>query len=142
MGLFETLLVLDGKPVELDAHLQRLATSLRELFGAGLPAGLVRAIVERAAGLSLGRMRIDVDPAGADATLKAQAVDPADFFPTYEQGATLRSVFADGGLGATSGPTAARSANPLGHPYRCCSTATTRCSRPAVPTSSSPSARS
>lgn len=31
-GVFETLLVLDGRPVELDAHLTRLADSLAELF--------------------------------------------------------------------------------------------------------------
>jgi para-aminobenzoate synthetase/4-amino-4-deoxychorismate lyase len=98
-GLFETLLVLDGKPVELGAHLERLAASLGELFGAELPAGRAGKAAERARGLPLGRMRIDVDPTGADATLKVQTVDPADLFPAYERGATLRSVFADGGLG-------------------------------------------
>ena len=99
MGLFETLLVLDGEPVELEAHLERLAASLRELFGAELPAGLAVEVADGAQGIPLGRMRIDVDPKGAKATLKTQAVDPADLFPTHERGAVLRSVFADGGLG-------------------------------------------
>src|SRR4051794_28911564 len=99
LGLFETLLVLDGEPIELDAHLERLATSLRELFGAEPPAELAEAIAERARGLALGRMRIDVDPAGAETTLKTQTVDPADFFPDQRRGAALRSLFADGGLG-------------------------------------------
>src|ERR1044071_5505711 len=98
MGLFETLLVLDGEPVALDAHLERLATSLRELFGAGLPSGLGGEIADHARSLPLGRMRIEVDPTGT-ATLKTQAVDPRDFFPTPERGAALQSVFADGGLG-------------------------------------------
>jgi para-aminobenzoate synthetase/4-amino-4-deoxychorismate lyase len=98
-GLFETLLVLDGEPVALDAHLERLAASLRELSGAQLPTGLVEEIAREARPLTLGRMRVDVDPAGAAATLKSQTVDPADFFPTHERGAALRSVRAEGGLG-------------------------------------------
>ena len=44
-------------------------------------------------------MRIDVDPPGAAATLRAQAVDPDDFFPTAERGAALRSLPIAGGLG-------------------------------------------
>ncbi len=31
-GIFETLLVIDGRPVELDAHLARLSASVAELF--------------------------------------------------------------------------------------------------------------
>jgi para-aminobenzoate synthetase/4-amino-4-deoxychorismate lyase len=99
LGLFETILILDGEAVELGVHLERLAKSLRELFDSELPAGLATDVAERARGLILGRMRIDVDPAGAGAALKAQTVDPADHFPTWERGATLRSVFSDGGLG-------------------------------------------
>lgn len=99
-GLFETLLVLDGEPVALDAHLDRLAASLAALFGATLPSGLAADAAARAQGLGLGRMRIVVDPAGAGATLTAQAVDPADFFPGRDRGAELRSLPCPGGLGA------------------------------------------
>ena len=100
-GLFETLLVLDGEPVELDAHLDRMAASLRELFGAELPAALAASAREHAGGLGreraggldrehagglrLGRLRIAVDGAGR-AMLATGDVDPADFFPGLGQG--------------------------------------------------------
>jgi para-aminobenzoate synthetase/4-amino-4-deoxychorismate lyase len=99
-GLFETVLVLDGEPVALDAHLDRLAASLAGLFGAILPAGLAGDVADRARGLRLGRMRIVVDRAGAGATLTTQEVDPADFFPDRERGVALRSLPWPGGLGA------------------------------------------
>lgn len=98
LGLFETLLVLDGEPVALDAHLERLAASLAALHGAALPPGLADEVDERAQGLALGRMRIVVGPAGAT-TFTSQDVDPLDFFPAPDRGAELRSVRCPGGLG-------------------------------------------
>ncbi len=98
-GLFETLLILDGDPVELDAHLDRLAASLATLFAAQLPPQLAEEARERARGTGLGRMRITVDPDGRAAKLEIEAVDPADFFPGEERGAALRSLPCDGGLG-------------------------------------------
>lgn len=99
-GLFETLLVLDGEPVALAAHLERLAASLATLFGARLPAALADDVAERARGLRLGRMRIVVDGAGAGATLTTQEVDAADLFPGRNRGVGLRSLPCPGGLGA------------------------------------------
>lgn len=100
-GVFETLLVVDGAPIELDAHLDRLATSLGALFGAALPAGLADRIAERTRGQRLGRMRITVAPtlAGQRAELASEDVDPADFFPARERGAKLSAHFCAGGLG-------------------------------------------
>lgn len=98
-GLFETLLIVTGEPVELDAHLERLGSSLAELFGAGLPPGLGEQAREHARGLELGRMRITVAPDGA-ADLATEPVDPADFFPGPERGAELRPLRCDGGFGA------------------------------------------
>ena len=100
-GLFETLLVAEGRPVELDAHLDRLAASMREVFGAELPDS-IRADAEReASGLELGRLRIDVAP-GADGILvhsvAAKRIDPEFSFP--ERGDALRSVTAPGWSGA------------------------------------------
>ena len=99
-GLFETLLICAGEPVELDAHLGRLGASLATLFDARLPPRLDRQVRERAAGVGLGRMRIDLDPARGEATLTSEDVDPADFFPAWERGAALRSLPFAGGLGA------------------------------------------
>ncbi len=97
-GLFETLLIIDGEGVELEAHLDRLAESLRALFGTSLPAGLAADVAERARDLALGRMRIDVTPSGTR-TLATEVVDPADFFPGWQRGAELRSLPCAGGLG-------------------------------------------
>jgi para-aminobenzoate synthetase / 4-amino-4-deoxychorismate lyase len=99
-GLFETLLVLDGEPVALDAHLDRLGASLATLFGASLPAGLAAEAAAGADGLELARMRIVVDPAGAGASLTTQQVDPGDLFPSRDRAVELRSLPCPGGLGA------------------------------------------
>lgn len=98
-GLFETLLVLGERPVELEAHLGRLANSAQELFGAGLPADLPDRVREHARGVELGRMRVTLDPGSSKATLEGEAVDPAAFFPGPERAATLRSLPGRGGLG-------------------------------------------
>ncbi|HKZ14333.1 MAG TPA: aminotransferase class IV [Solirubrobacterales bacterium] len=114
-GLFETLLVADGRPIRITAHLDRLAGSTRELFGQGLPAGLDEAIADAARPLALGRIRVDLLPEGSDpdaagdeprppgegrdrapAALRfeiaAGPIDPAIFFPAKENGADLRTV--------------------------------------------------
>ncbi|HET6998124.1 MAG TPA: aminotransferase class IV [Solirubrobacterales bacterium] len=100
-GLFETLLLFEGGPVELEAHLERLSASLLAVFGAELPPRLAEEAWERAYGIELGRMRIDVRPGdpGTAVTLSTEDVDPADFFPDSERGATLRAVSREGGLG-------------------------------------------
>ncbi|MEA2209503.1 MAG: para-aminobenzoate synthetase / 4-amino-4-deoxychorismate lyase [Solirubrobacteraceae bacterium] len=105
LGVFETLLVLDGAPVELDAHLARLRASVRELFGADQPARLDELVRERSAtlGAGAGRLRLTVAP-GAGGLLDADAVvervDEAQLFPSWERAVTLRPLTIAGGLGA------------------------------------------
>jgi para-aminobenzoate synthetase/4-amino-4-deoxychorismate lyase len=93
-GLFETMLVADGRPIRLAAHLDRLAASARAVFEQELPADLPDAVNAAARPLELGRMRIDLAPEGDGLRFEiaAQPIDPAIFFPPKENGADLRTV--------------------------------------------------
>jgi branched-subunit amino acid aminotransferase/4-amino-4-deoxychorismate lyase len=63
-GVFETLLVRDGRLQALDLHLARMAGSLAAVYGARLPAGVRAQALARAAGLAgEHRLRIDATPA-------------------------------------------------------------------------------
>ena len=101
-GVFETLLVSDGSPVELDAHLQRMAHSTRELYGSDPPAGTRELALEHARPLPLGRLRVTVVPA-ATGELSAEAVtatvERASVFPSWERAVALRGFVVPGGLG-------------------------------------------
>jgi para-aminobenzoate synthetase / 4-amino-4-deoxychorismate lyase len=91
-----------GEPVELDAHLARLAGSTRELFGAAPPAEASQLIRERARDVELGRLRLDVAPEGdgLGAGVKVAAVEPSLVFPGWDRAATLAAVVVPGGIGA------------------------------------------
>lgn len=98
-GVFETLLVVDGEPVELDAHLARLARSLEEVYSWELPI-LVEEELRRAAhDLDLGRLRVTLAPGedGPRLHLLAGGVESGAVFP--ERGVNLRTHPVDGGLG-------------------------------------------
>jgi para-aminobenzoate synthetase/4-amino-4-deoxychorismate lyase len=101
-GVFETMLVLDGRPVELDAHLERLASSLDTLFGADLPGDARKAIIDRARGIRHGKLRLTVAPAEDRLTTEVASteVEPAKVFPSHDRGIALRSFVVAGGLGA------------------------------------------
>lgn len=103
IGVFETLLILDGAPVELDAHLERLRFSVHELFGGELPPGTRELVLDRAAAIAIGRLRLTVAPrsgGGLDAEAITAAVDPDDVFPSWERAIALRPFVIHGGLGA------------------------------------------
>jgi para-aminobenzoate synthetase/4-amino-4-deoxychorismate lyase len=94
LGVFSTLLVVDGEPQKLDAHLARLAGSLRELYGRALPEDVetrVRALARTGRGRT--RLRIDVAP---DATAEL-AMTPAR---ERELPVVLHPYTLPGGLGA------------------------------------------
>lgn len=102
IGVFETLLIVDGSPIELEAHLERLSWSVRHLFGGELPTGTREVLLGHASPLPLGRLRLTVAP-GPGGVLVADAVtatvDPEDVFPAWERAIALRPFVIHGGLG-------------------------------------------
>jgi para-aminobenzoate synthetase / 4-amino-4-deoxychorismate lyase len=63
-GVFETLLVVDGRPVELEAHLARLEASLDELFPDRETPDLTQPIRAEASGIERGSVRAVAAPTG------------------------------------------------------------------------------
>jgi len=67
LGIFDTLLVENGRGLDVDAHLARLDASVRAVYGSTVRAGLGEAVARRARPLSgRHRLRIDARPAGDD----------------------------------------------------------------------------
>jgi para-aminobenzoate synthetase / 4-amino-4-deoxychorismate lyase len=98
-GIFETLLVVNGEPVELDEHLARLRRTLDEVYDSDLPAEARDELIAAADGISLGRLRLTCVPAedGLRHDLIAGEVVPEAVFP--ERGAELRTHSVKGGHG-------------------------------------------
>jgi branched-subunit amino acid aminotransferase/4-amino-4-deoxychorismate lyase len=98
-GVFETLLVVSGEPVELEAHLRRLARSLDVVYSQPLPPQVEGEVRRAAQPLNLGRLRLTAVPAedGLQIDLLAEGVDLEAVFPA--QGLKLRTHPVSGGLG-------------------------------------------
>jgi para-aminobenzoate synthetase / 4-amino-4-deoxychorismate lyase len=58
-GVFETLLVVDGRAVGARRHIERMRASLLALYGVTLPAGVEAVLAESAAGHALARLRME-----------------------------------------------------------------------------------
>lgn len=96
------MLVLEGRPVELDAHFERLSASLDALFGAQPPSDVRELVLDRAQGIRHGRLRLTVAPEKGrlKAEVAAAEVAAAQVFPSPDRHIALRSVVVAGGLGA------------------------------------------
>ncbi len=102
-GIFETLLIAGGRPVEMLAHIGRLSASVREVFDAELPDEVAADAVRAAADIELGKLRIEVAPGpngGLVHRVEATAITREALFPDWEHGEALRSVPAEGWSGA------------------------------------------
>jgi para-aminobenzoate synthetase/4-amino-4-deoxychorismate lyase len=102
-GVFETTLVVDGKALEVDAHMARLESSLDELYGQRLPLDARELVAQAAAGTELGRLRLTVVPDAAGSTtasVRVAAVDAALVFPDWGGAVELAPVTVPGGIGA------------------------------------------
>src|SRR4051794_26459014 len=102
-GVFTTLLVLDGRPVELDAHLARLDASARALFGCAAPSAARELVLAHADGAGPARLRLTAAPAG-DGALTAEVtlvpIDASLILPGLDRGVELAPIVVDGGIGA------------------------------------------
>jgi len=101
-GVFETLLVVGGRPIELDAHLSRLAASLRALFGAEVAHSARDMVLEEAESLRLGRVRLTAAPQhdGQIALgVTGSTVDASLVLPGAACAVALHSVVVPDGLG-------------------------------------------
>jgi para-aminobenzoate synthetase / 4-amino-4-deoxychorismate lyase len=99
-GVFETLLVVDGEPVELGAHLARLQRTMDEVYNADPPPGVRDELIAAARGIQLGRLRLTVAPREDRLRhdLLAGGVVPEAVFS--ERGAELCSHQVKGGNGS------------------------------------------
>lgn len=97
------MLVAAGHPLELDAHMARLAADLEAVFDAETPTNAVELVRNQARPIALGRLRLTVAPDdGGKLMAEATAVeiDPGLVFPSPEQAVSLSSLLVEGGLGA------------------------------------------
>lgn len=102
-GVFETLLVLGGEPVELDAHLTRLGASLAALFPNQIPpSGLADEIEAAAEGIARGGLRATVAPGAGDrlgVAVESVQIDPRRILPPAPSAVEARAMVVPGGLG-------------------------------------------
>jgi para-aminobenzoate synthetase/4-amino-4-deoxychorismate lyase len=94
-GVFETLLVLDGSPIDSGRHLDRLRSSVRALYDAPLPKRLGREIAGAARGHEHARMRVNVRPESRGVRADVEVTAP----PERRGPMRLLPVTVPGGLG-------------------------------------------
>jgi len=99
-GVFETLLVVGGEPMELEGHLARLSRSLAEIYGVQPPPDVRDRLRAGAVGIELGRLRLTAVPmdGGFDLEVDSAPIERAIMFPAA--GAALRRDDRPGGHGS------------------------------------------
>ena len=96
LGVFETVLVVDGEPVEFEAHFARLARSARELYGLTLEADMERRAREAGAACAEpARLRIRLAP-GEGVAIETEPLTAGTILPPPT---TLTPIAIPGGLG-------------------------------------------
>ncbi len=95
------MLVIAARPVELDAHLERLRTSIEALYGSALPAEARASVIEAAREIEQGKLRLTAVPSSGELALDVAAseIDAGNIFPAADRAAALRSTIVAGGLG-------------------------------------------
>ena len=94
LGVFETILVRGGVPVDLRAHLARLRRSVSTLYGTELPDDLGTRVLAAAAASPLQRLRVVATRDGVEVDSEALAAEPAP------DPVVVAPVVLPGGLGA------------------------------------------
>ena len=94
LGVFETLLVRGGSPVDARAHLARLERSVSALYGETLPEDLEARVLAAAATARVQRLRVVAAPGRVELHAEPLAAEPAP------EPVTLSPAVLPGGLGA------------------------------------------
>ena len=97
LGVFETLLVVDGRPLEAGRHLERLRASTRVLYGVEPAGDLEARVAAAAAGHGLARLRVALAPPARTPQIELRSFDPALVLAPDE--VTVITVRVRGGAG-------------------------------------------
>ena len=94
-GVFETILVRGGTPIDLRAHLARLERSVETLYGTALADDLEKRVLAAAAAAPLQRLRIVATPTATDVQSEplssAPSPDPVVLAPAVLPGGSVHT---------------------------------------------------
>ena len=132
LGIYDTVLVADGVAVDLEAHVARLDSSVRAVYGQTVRAGLEEAVHRKAAGLAgRHRLRIDAVPLGDDVLVRMTVAPDPRRRRLLDPRAARHRRWA--GAAQVVRPAGARPRGRVPTSTCWCSTTTAACSRPAGP---------
>jgi branched-subunit amino acid aminotransferase/4-amino-4-deoxychorismate lyase len=104
LGIFETVFLIGGVAVELDAHLERMEASTRALYRQSLPPDARRMAEAAALGWQgPGRLRLLARPredGGLELEVQTRAIERKPLGTAVNRGTELLPTRTEGGLGA------------------------------------------